>query len=81
VLTKLLAEALGLSKDAEDAKKLQDWRRGGKRGAGSNAGNFPLVTAKVLYRRQKTTSGGLKIKDVNSYLDHLAAAEDRLDSS
>ncbi len=35
----------------------------------------------VLYRRQKTTSGGLKIKDVNSYLDHLAAAEDRLDSS
>jgi len=35
----------------------------------------------VLYRRQKTTSGGLKIKDVNSYLDRLAAAEDRLDSS
>ncbi|CAK9226296.1 unnamed protein product [Sphagnum troendelagicum] len=30
----------------------------------------------VLYRRQKTTSGGLKIKDVNSYLDRLAAAED-----
>ncbi|CAK9216066.1 unnamed protein product [Sphagnum troendelagicum] len=76
VLAKLLAEALGLSKDAEDAKKLQDWRRGGKRGAGSNAGNFPLVAAEVLYRRQKTTSGGLKIKDVNSYLDRLAAAED-----
>ncbi|CAN5965441.1 unnamed protein product [Sphagnum jensenii] len=31
---------------------------------------------KVLYRRQKTTSGGLKIKDVNNYLDRLAAAED-----
>ncbi|CAK9192510.1 unnamed protein product [Sphagnum troendelagicum] len=36
---------------------------------------------KVLYRKQKTTSGGLKIKDVNSYLDRLAAAEDKLDSS
>jgi len=42
VLAKLLAEALGLSKDAEDAKKLQNWRKGGQR-AGSNAGNFILL--------------------------------------
>jgi DNA ligase-4 len=46
VLAKLLAEALGLSKDAEDAKKLQNWRKGGQR-AGSNAGNFPFVAAEV----------------------------------
>jgi DNA ligase-4 len=46
VLAKLLAEALGLSKDAEDAKKLQNWRKGGRR-AGSNAGNFPFVAAEV----------------------------------
>ncbi|CAM6048477.1 unnamed protein product [Sphagnum compactum] len=76
VLAKLLAEALGLSKDAEDAKKLQNWRKGGQR-AGSNAGNFPFVAAEVLYRRQKTTSGGLKIGDINRFLDRLAAAQDR----
>ncbi|KAH9544475.1 hypothetical protein CY35_13G122500 [Sphagnum magellanicum] len=75
VLTKLLAEALGLSKDAEDAKKLQNWRKGGQR-AGSNAGNFPFVAAEVLYRRQKTGSGGLKIGDMNRFLDRLAAAQD-----
>ncbi|CAK9273004.1 unnamed protein product [Sphagnum jensenii] len=76
VLAKLLAEALGLSKDAEDAIKLQNWRKGGQR-AGSNAGNFPFVAAEVLYRRQKTTSGGLKIGDINRLLDRLAAAQDR----
>jgi ATP-dependent DNA ligase len=75
VLAKLLAEALGLSKDAEDAIKLQNWRKGGQR-AGSNAGNFPFVAAEVLYRRQKTTSGGLKIGDINRLLDRLAAAQD-----
>jgi DNA ligase-4 len=48
VLAKLLAEALGLSKDAEDAKKLQNWRKGGQR-AGSNAGNFPFVAAEVWF--------------------------------
>ncbi|KAH9561882.1 hypothetical protein CY35_05G045000 [Sphagnum magellanicum] len=75
VLAKLLAEALGLSKDAEDAKKLQNWRKGGQR-AGSNAGNFPFVAAEVLYRRQKTTSGGLKVGGINRFLDRLAAAQD-----
>jgi DNA ligase-4 len=64
-----------LSKDAEDAKKLQNWRKGGQR-AGSNAGNFPFVAAEVLYRRQKTASGGLKKGDMNRFLDRLAAAKD-----
>jgi hypothetical protein len=31
----------------------------------------------VLYRRQKTAPGYLKIKDVNDLLDRLAAAEDK----
>ncbi|KAG0587124.1 hypothetical protein KC19_2G142100 [Ceratodon purpureus] len=75
VLAKFLADALGLSKDSEDAKKLINWRKGGQR-AGSNAGNFPVVAAEVLHRRQKTAPGGLKIKHVNDLLDRLAA-EDR----
>ncbi len=32
----------------------------------------------VLYRMQKTTSGGLKIGDINRFLDRLAVAQDRL---
>lgn len=47
VLAKLLADALGLSKESEDAKKLLNWRKGGQR-AGGNAGNFPLVAAEVM---------------------------------
>jgi DNA ligase-4 len=47
VLAKFLADALGLSKDSEDAKKLVNWRKGGQR-AGSNAGNFPVVAAEVV---------------------------------
>lgn len=47
VLAKLLADALGLSKESEDAKKLLNWRKGGQR-AGSNAGNFSLVAAEVM---------------------------------
>ena len=47
VLAKYLADALGLSKDSEDAKKLINWRKGGQR-AGSNAGNFPVVAAEVV---------------------------------
>lgn len=48
VLAKLLGDALGLSKDSEDAKKLVNWRKGGQR-AGSNAGNFSMVAAEVKF--------------------------------
>ncbi|MCO5581115.1 hypothetical protein L7F22_034991 [Adiantum nelumboides] len=71
VLGKCIADALGLAKESEDAKKLLNWRKG------SNAGNFPLVSAEVLYRRQSSLSGNLTIKDVNDYLDKLAAADNR----
>lgn len=47
VLAKLLGDALGLSKESEDAKRLVNWRKGGQR-AGSNAGNFPIVAAEVI---------------------------------
>ena len=47
VLAKLLADALGLSKESEDAKKLINWRKGGQK-AGSNAGNFSIVAAEVV---------------------------------
>lgn len=71
VLGKCIADALGLAKDSDDAKKLLNWKKG------SNAGNFPLVSAEVLYRRQSSSSGYLSINDVNDYLDKLAAAESR----
>lgn len=76
VLAKFLADALGLSKESEDAKKLINWRKGGQR-AGSNAGNFSMVASEVLCRRQKTAPGGLMIKEVNDLLDRLAAAQDK----
>jgi len=47
VLAKLLGDALGLSHESEDAKKLVNWRKGGQR-AGSNAGNFSIVAAEVI---------------------------------
>lgn len=47
VLAKFLADALGLSKESEDAKKLINWRKGGQR-AGSNAGNFSMVASEVV---------------------------------
>lgn len=47
-LAKLLADALGLSKDSEDAKKLVNWRKGGQK-AGSNAGNFSVVASEVRF--------------------------------
>lgn len=73
VLGKCIAEALGLAKESEDAKKLLNW----KKSQGGNAGNFPLVSAEVLYRRQSSSSGNLTIKEVNDYLDKLASAESR----
>lgn len=48
VLAKLLADAFGLSKDSEDAKKLVNWRKGGQR-AGSNAGNFSVIASEVQF--------------------------------
>ncbi|KAL3684731.1 hypothetical protein R1sor_002753 [Riccia sorocarpa] len=78
VLAKCLAEALCLSKESDDAQKLLHWRKGGTR-AGSNAGNFSFVATEILCRRQRVTSTGLKIKDVNELLDRLAAAERRED--
>ena len=47
VLAKFLTDALGLSKESEDAKKLLNWRKGGQR-AGNNAGNFPFVASEVI---------------------------------
>ncbi|KAH7387035.1 hypothetical protein KP509_16G001500 [Ceratopteris richardii] len=42
-----------------------------------NGGNFPLVGAEILHRRQSSSSGKLTIEHVNDYLDKLAAAENR----
>ncbi|VAH35973.1 unnamed protein product [Triticum turgidum subsp. durum] len=69
-----LVEALGIAKDSPDAVRLTNWRRGG---GGRNAGNFSLVAAEVLQRRQGMTSGGLTIKEVNDALDRLSASDTR----
>ncbi|XP_066343762.1 putative DNA ligase 4 [Miscanthus floridulus] len=73
-LAAVLVDALGIAKDSTDAVRLTNWRRGG---GGRNAGNFGLVAAEVLQRRQGLTSGGLTIKEVNDALDRLAATENR----
>ncbi|KAL6652074.1 hypothetical protein ACP70R_010999 [Stipagrostis hirtigluma subsp. patula] len=73
-LAAALVDALGIAKDSPDAVRLINWRRGG---GGRNAGNFSLVAAEVLQRRQGITSGGLTIKEVNDALDRLAATENR----
>ncbi|MCO5598394.1 hypothetical protein L7F22_052489 [Adiantum nelumboides] len=73
VLSKCISDALGLAKDSPDARRLLDW----KRGPSGTAGNFPFVASDILYRRQSTSSGHLSIKDVNDYLDKLAASENR----
>ncbi|TVU15844.1 hypothetical protein EJB05_39385, partial [Eragrostis curvula] len=73
-LAAVLVDALGIAKDSPDAVKLINWRRGG---GFRNAGNFALVAAEVLQRRQGMTSGGLTIKEVNDALDRLAATENR----
>ncbi|KAF0894154.1 hypothetical protein E2562_034886 [Oryza meyeriana var. granulata] len=73
-LASVLVDALGIAKDSPDAVRLTNWRRGG---GGRNAGNFALVAAEVLQRRQGMTSGGLTIKEVNDALDRLAATENR----
>ncbi|KAL5214254.1 hypothetical protein ABZP36_003406 [Zizania latifolia] len=73
-LAAALVDALGIAKDSDDAVRLTNWRRGG---GGRNAGNFALVAAEVLQRRQGMTSGGLTIKEVNDALDRLPATENR----
>ncbi|KAI3974480.1 hypothetical protein MKX01_017973 [Papaver californicum] len=76
VLANCLIDAIGLSKDSEDARKLINWRKGGSK-TGFNVGNFGLVAAEVLQRRQGMISGGLTIKELNNMLDHLASSENR----
>ncbi|GAQ80116.1 ATP-dependent DNA ligase [Klebsormidium nitens] len=75
-LAKFTADALGLGKDTSDAKKLIEWKRGGAR-AGKSAGNFAMVAFEVLQNRQRETSGGLTIRELNETLDKLVAAEKR----
>eukprot|EP00850_Spirogloea_muscicola_P019235 SM000186S04153 [mRNA] locus=s186:138690:147447:- [translate_table: standard] len=76
VLAKHLTDALGLGKESEDAKKLLEWKTGGKR-VGANSGKFPLVAAEVLQRRQREVSAGITIREVNDLLDKLAAGDTR----
>nr|XP_034902164.1 DNA ligase 4 isoform X2 [Populus alba] len=77
VLAVSLIEALGMSRDSPDALKLINWRKGGANATGANAGNFSLVAAEVLQRRQGTVSGGLTIEELNGLLDKLASSENR----
>ncbi|XP_059460885.1 DNA ligase 4-like [Corylus avellana] len=80
VLATCLIDALGMSRDSHDALRLVNWRKGGAQ-TGANAGNFSLVAAEVLQRRQGMASGGLTIKDVNDLLDRLASAENRAEKT
>lgn len=54
VLAACLVDALGISKNSEDALRLINWRKGGTR-AGANAGNFHLIAAEVK-KEKKTMS-------------------------
>eukprot|EP00850_Spirogloea_muscicola_P005410 SM000024S07872 [mRNA] locus=s24:969298:977321:- [translate_table: standard] len=74
VLAKHLTDALGLGKESEDAKKLLEWKTGGKR-VGAHTDKFPLVAAEVLQRRQREVSAGITIREVNDSLDKLAAGD------
>ena len=47
VLATSLVDALGMSRDSDDARRLINWRKGGAT-AGANAGNFALVASEVL---------------------------------
>ncbi|KAK6944587.1 BRCT domain [Dillenia turbinata] len=80
VLATCLVDALGMSKDSEDAVRLFNWRKGGPR-SGANAGNFALVASEVLQRRQGMASGGLTIKELNALLDRLASGECRAEKT
>ncbi|KAL6185323.1 hypothetical protein ACLB2K_041457 [Fragaria x ananassa] len=77
VLATCLIDALGMSRDA---LRLINWRKGGAR-TGANAGNFALVAAEVLQRRQGLCSGGLTINELNELLDRLASGENRTEKT
>ncbi|KAF7146971.1 hypothetical protein RHSIM_Rhsim03G0267200 [Rhododendron simsii] len=81
VLATCLVDAVGMSRDSQDALRLFNWRKGGAPKAGSNAGNFALVAAEVLQRRQGWASGGLNIKELNEMLDRLASSENRAEKT
>ncbi|PRQ37144.1 putative DNA ligase (ATP) [Rosa chinensis] len=80
VLATCLIDALGMSRDSDDALRLINWRKGGAK-TGANAGNFALVAAEVLQRRQGLSSGGLTIKELNDLLDRLASGENRAEKT
>lgn len=80
VLATCLIDALGMSRDSQDALRLLNWRKGGAQ-TGANAGNFSLVAAEVLQCRQGMASGGLTIKDVNDLLDRLSSSENRAEKT
>ncbi|GAB2224917.1 hypothetical protein Droror1_Dr00005697 [Drosera rotundifolia] len=75
-LATCIVDALCVSREAEDAVRLINWRKGGVR-VGYNVGNFAGVAAEVLQRRQGMVSGGLTIREINDLLDHLASSESR----
>ncbi|KAL8480268.1 hypothetical protein ACS0TY_026986 [Phlomoides rotata] len=76
VLATCLIDALGMSRDSPDSQRLLNWRKGGPK-SGAFAGNFSLIAAEVLQRRQGMTSGGLTIKELNELLDRLASSDNR----
>ncbi|XP_051150256.1 DNA ligase 4 [Andrographis paniculata] len=76
VLATCLIDAVGMSRDSPDAQRLLNWRKGGPK-SGAFAGNFSLIAAEVLQRRQGLTSGGMTIKELNDLLDRLASSENR----
>ncbi|XP_055810457.1 DNA ligase 4 [Solanum dulcamara] len=80
VLATCLIDALAMSRESDDARRLLNWRKGGPK-TGSNAGNFSLVAAEVLQRRQGIASAGLTIKELNDFLDHLASSENRAEKT
>ena len=49
VLATCLIDALGMSRESEDALRLINWRKGGAK-TGANVGNFALVAAEVSLR-------------------------------
>ncbi|CAK7345720.1 unnamed protein product [Dovyalis caffra] len=81
VLAVSLIDALGMSRDSPDALKLINWRKGGPKTTGANAGNFPLVAAEMLQRRQGMASGGVTIGELNELLDKLASSENRAEKT
>ncbi|KAG5594743.1 hypothetical protein H5410_035975 [Solanum commersonii] len=80
VLATCLIDALAMSRESDDARRLLNWRKGGPKTV-SNAGNFSLVAAEVLQRRQGMASAGLTIKELNDFLDHLASSENRAEKT